>query len=115
MTYVQYLYWRRCWAKYTCSALTPTMVSTATALVFRSHIINGDNFPEWLPVIKTRMAPKGSKLICWNGGVPTLYQVQDKKREEENRAKIMLTEGLKLGPGRLKLLELESCSMILPY
>ena len=61
------------------------------------------------------MAPKGSKLICWNGGVPTLYQVQDKKREEENRGKILLTEGLKLGPGRLKLLELESRSVILPY
>ena len=42
-------------------------------------------------------------------------QVQDKRREEENRAKILLTEGLKLGPGRLKLLELENRSVILPY
>ena len=42
-------------------------------------------------------------------------QVQDKRREEENRAKILLTEGLKLGPGRLKLLELENRSLILPY
>ena len=42
-------------------------------------------------------------------------QVQDKKREEENRQKILLTEGLRLGPGRLKLLELENQSMILPY
>ena len=42
-------------------------------------------------------------------------QVQYKKREEENRQKILLTEGLKLGLGRLKLLELESRSVILPY
>ena len=42
-------------------------------------------------------------------------QVQDKKREEENRQKILLTEGLRLGPGRLKLLDLENQSMILPY
>ena len=42
-------------------------------------------------------------------------QVQDKKREEENRQNIPLTEGLRLGPGRLKLLGLENRSMILPY
>ena len=42
-------------------------------------------------------------------------QMQDKKREEENRQKILLTEGLRLGPGRLKLLELENRSVILPY
>ena len=42
-------------------------------------------------------------------------QVQDKKREEENRQKILLTEGLRLGPGRLKLIELENRSVILPY
>ena len=42
-------------------------------------------------------------------------QQQKNKREEENRQKILLTEGLKLGPGRLKLLELESRSVILPY
>ena len=29
--------------------------------------------------------------------------------------KILLTEGLKLGPGRLKLLDLENRSVILPY
>ena len=42
-------------------------------------------------------------------------EVRDKKREEENRAKILLTEGLKLGPGRLKLLDLENRSLVLPY
>ena len=42
-------------------------------------------------------------------------EVRDKKREEENRSKILLTEGLKLGPGRLKLLDLENRSLILPY
>ena len=42
-------------------------------------------------------------------------QVQEKKRGEENRQKILLTEGLKLGPHRLKLLELESRSVILLY
>ena len=31
--------------------------------------------------------------------------IQDRKREEENRQKILLTEGLRLGPGRLKLLD----------
>ena len=41
--------------------------------------------------------------------------VRDKKREEENRAKILLTEGLKLGPGRLKLLDLENRSLVLHY
>ena len=35
-------------------------------------------------------------------------QVQDKKREEENRQKILLPKGLRLGPGRLKLLDLEN-------
>ena len=42
-------------------------------------------------------------------------QVQDRRREEENRAKIFLTEGLKLGPGRLKLRDLENRSVVLPY
>ena len=42
-------------------------------------------------------------------------EVRDKKREKENREKILLTEGLKLGPGRLRLLDLENCSLILPY
>ena len=40
--------------------------------------------------------------------------IQDRKREEENRQKILLTEGLRLGPGRLKLLDLESRSNVLP-
>ena len=35
-------------------------------------------------------------------------QIQDRKREDENRQKILLQEGLRLGPGRLKLLELDS-------
>ena len=38
-------------------------------------------------------------------------EIQDRKREEEN----LLTEGLRLGPGRLKLLELDSRSNVLPY
>ena len=42
-------------------------------------------------------------------------EVRDKKREEENRAKILLTEGLKLGHGRLKLLDLENRSLVFPY
>ena len=42
-------------------------------------------------------------------------EIQDRKREEENRQKILLTEGLRLGPGRLKLLELDSRSNVLPY
>ena len=42
-------------------------------------------------------------------------EVRDKKREKENREKILLTEGLKLGPGRLRLLDLENRSLILPY
>ena len=42
-------------------------------------------------------------------------EVRDKKCEKENREKILLTEGLKLGPGRLKLLDLENRSLILPY
>ena len=41
--------------------------------------------------------------------------IQDRKREEENRQKILLTEGLRLGPGRLKLLDLESRSNVLPW
>ena len=35
-------------------------------------------------------------------------EVRDKKREKENREKILLTEGLKLGTGRLRLLDLEN-------
>ena len=42
-------------------------------------------------------------------------EVRDKRREKENREKILLTEGLKLGPGRLKVLDFENCSLILPY
>ena len=38
-------------------------------------------------------------------------EVRDKKREKENREKILLTEGLKLGPGRLRLLDLETASL----
>ena len=34
-------------------------------------------------------------------------EVRDKKHEKENREKILLTEGLKLGPGCLRLLDLE--------
>ena len=34
-------------------------------------------------------------------------EVRDKKREKENREKILFTEGLKLGPRRLKLLDIE--------
>ena len=41
--------------------------------------------------------------------------IQDRKREEENRQKILLTEGLRLGTGRLKLLDLESRSNVLPW
>ena len=42
-------------------------------------------------------------------------EIKDKRREKENREKILLTEGLKLGPGRLKLLDLENRLLILPY
>ena len=42
-------------------------------------------------------------------------EIRDKRREKENREKILLTDGLKLGPGRLKLLDLENRSLILPY
>ena len=35
-------------------------------------------------------------------------EIRDKRHEKENREKILLTEGLKLGPGRLKLLDLNS-------
>ena len=42
-------------------------------------------------------------------------QIQDKKREDENHQKILLQEGLRLGPGRLKLLELDSRSNVLPF
>ena len=42
-------------------------------------------------------------------------EVRDKKCEKENREKILLTEGLKLGPGPLRLLDLENRSLILPY
>ena len=41
--------------------------------------------------------------------------IQDAKRENENRQKILLQEGLRLGPGRLKLLELGSRSNMLPF
>ena len=41
--------------------------------------------------------------------------IKDKKREKENREKILFTEGLELGRGRLKLLDLENRSLILPY
>ena len=42
-------------------------------------------------------------------------QIHDKKREDENRQKILLQEGLRLGQGRLKLLELGSRSNVLPF
>ena len=42
-------------------------------------------------------------------------QIQDKKRDDENRQKILLQEGLRLGPGHLKLLELDSRSNVLPF
>ena len=42
-------------------------------------------------------------------------EIQDRKCDEENRQKILLTEGLRLGPGRLKLLDLENRSIVLPY
>ena len=42
-------------------------------------------------------------------------EVRDKRREKENHEKILLTKGLKLGPGCLKLLDLEDHSLILPY
>ena len=42
-------------------------------------------------------------------------EIQDKKRDEENCQKILLMEGLKLGSGRLKLLDLTDRSIILPY
>ena len=45
----------------------------------------------------------------------SFHSLKDRKREEENHQKILLTEGLRLGPGRLKLLELESRSNVLPY
>ena len=41
--------------------------------------------------------------------------IQDEKRENENRQKILLQEGLRLGPGRLKLLDLENRSNVLPW
>ena len=41
--------------------------------------------------------------------------INDAKREHENRQKILLQEGLRLGPGRLKLLDLESRSNVLPW
>ena len=42
-------------------------------------------------------------------------EIQDRKRDKANRQKILLTERLHLGPGRLKLLDLDNRSIILPY
>ena len=67
------LNWRHCRAMKTFSVFHPTMVSIAAAPVFKSHTINGVNFPVALPGNTTLIVPKGSTLQCWKGLVPILH------------------------------------------
>ena len=70
--------------------------------ITRSHRTSTYSVPQYIHKIKKKL------LILQD-------EVRDKKREKENHEKILLTQGLKLGPGRLRLLDLENRSLILPY
>ena len=70
--------------------------------ITRSHRTPTYSVPQYIHKIKKKL------LILQD-------EVRDKKREKENCEKILLTEGLKLGPGCLPRLDLENRSLILPY
>ena len=89
--------------------------------------VMGDSEPNIPPLPFTEYDPLDGSLRNINLPVGQFIQkirkkllelkehLQDKKREDENRQKILLQEGLRLGPGRLKLLELGSRSNVLPF